>query len=614
MRVTNFFPNELQTSQLGLVQIDMRRLGGVVVLAGRNGSGKSRTLQALRNTINLLTQYSHFDETALNEQVIGLSEILTKVPRENASYHNNELEKLKSIQELRRKTTLLGNPRISEITEFVPSSDPLTDPSNAGRAQQNSSYKNLASTIGMAEVNSMAPIYIDHIFSSRFNASHQETEMEATERQAIFDQCDTLRDLIEHLLPGASVGRDKAGNVTLFKLPIGQSNLSDGQRALLRLAVALHTQSAKLDEAILILDEPENHLHPDALVEFVDRLIKVTPNGQLWIATHSIHVLSHVEPESIWFMEEGSVSWAGRQPERVMRSLVGDEERVGRLERFLHLPSVLAMERFAAECLLPPSIATTGPEDPQSNQIRRLIERHRAEGQKLRILDYGAGRGRILATLRQSGGNIRDLIDYRAFEPDAEARRHCIGAVADAFGLDPKQAQTYVYDSEDSLRRQLNKESVDVAIMCNVLHEIHPENWCSLFKDEILGYCMKPDGYIFLLEDMEIPHGENAHKDGFILLDTEQLQTLFSVNPEDADEFAAHSDEKSERLKAHLVRADTLKRVTVSTVTSALQRRLASAGTKIEELRKGPPTFKGGHLLALYAMVYANTALALKKR
>ncbi len=463
----------------------------------------------------------------------------------------------------------------------------------------------------MEAVNQHALTYIDQVASLSFNASHPETVVEESERLRLRTAWSSLKSDVEVLLPGSRIGRGADEGLLMFNRKLDTASLSDGQRALLRVAVALHAQSTKLDEAILVLDEPENHLHPDALVEFIDRLIKATPNGQLWIATHSIHVLSYVEPESLWFAEDGRLSWAGRQPEHVLRSLVGDDERVGRLERFIHLPSILAMERFAAECLLPPSILSTGAEDPQSKQVYKIIASHRSEEAVLRILDFGAGRGRILVTLRQNIQNLSSYIDYRALEFNADARQSCIGAIADAYELGREAAETRVYESEDALRQNLNEHSVDVVVMCNVLHEIHPDDWRKIFTQQALSYCLKPGGYLLLLEDMKIPYGENAHKHGFILLDTEQLQTLFSIDREDSTQFSAHPSDNAGRLKAHLIRADALKNVTMDSVKRALERRRASAGERIQQLRSQPASFVNGHLLALYTMIYANTSLVL---
>ena len=141
--------------------------------------------------------------------------------------------------------------------------------------------------------------------------------------------------------------------------------------------------------------------------------------------------------------------------------------------------------------------------------------------------------------------------------------------------------------------------SVDVVIMCNVLHEIPPASWRRLFTEQILTHALKDDGYLLILEDMGIPYGEKAHQHGFILLDTEQLQTLFAVDREDPREFFSDSESGEGRLKAHLIRAEALRKVTAATVkvNGIIPSRLANRmnmkrlKTKGKYCRPSLPTF-----------------------
>lgn len=616
MRFRDFYPAQAQSEDLGLAGIEMPRLGQIVVLAGRNGSGKTRILGLLQDTLRRLAQFWNWKDQQIEQGLSSASNQLSTPgnPEAYIKSAQQSIEALSILRDLRRRTVFIGHPQRAALANFSPSSVISLDPSNLNRTQQIRGYKEVAETLGLDKVNTNDLTYIDFIASRNYNATHPETSATPAERDACQSAWTTLKTTVETLLPGAGLSRNSDGNITLFNRQTIRTELSNGQRALLRIAVGLHAQTTRLDEAIVILDEPENHLHPDALLEFIDRLTRAIPNGQIWIATHSIHILSFVAPECLWFIENGNASWAGRQPERVLRSLVGDDEKVGRLERFIHLPSILALERFAAECLLPPTIVMTGAEDRQSTQIRNVITRHANNEGALRVLDFGAGRGRILATLRQGRANLESILDYHALEENSEARRDCIGAIADTYGITEEIAQKRAFENEDALRRQLNGSSVDVVIMGNVLHEIHPDDWRRLFTEQVLSYSLKPGGYLLLLEDMRIPHGENAHKHGFILLDTEQLQTLFAVNREDPGQFSSHSADPEGRLKAHLIRADALKNVTAETIRGALDRRLISAGETIQRLRKEPPTFANGHLLALYTMIYANTHLALNSR
>jgi hypothetical protein len=460
--------------------------------------------------------------------------------------------------------------------------------------------------LGTNQLKTNALTYIDSIGSRYWNATHPETTIAEGERRARIEAWENLKRLVAVLLSGATLERNPDGVVLINGRPGASAALSDGQRALLVAATTLHAQRSKLDETLILVDEPETHLHPSAQIEFIDRLIQATPNGQVWIATHSIHILSHVDPNSLWFVEDGTITWAGKKPELVISRLVGDEERVGRLGQFLQLPAVFAMERFVAECLSAPTIALTGADDPQSTQIREIVLSI-SKGSKLRVLDYGAGRGRILAALRGGTENPATKIEYRAYEENHLARAECVGAIAEAYGISPEDAAGWAYGDEGSLRSHLNPRSVHIVVMCNVLHEIEPGEWPSLFTD-LIRYCLRDDGYLLIVEDMHIPYGEHAHKHGFILLETEQLQELFDVDRENPQQFRSYG---KERLKAHLVRADVLPKVSADTVKKALIRRRKSARDAIQRIRNEEPSFANGRLLGLYAMLHANASLAL---
>jgi hypothetical protein len=111
-----------------------------------------------------------------------------------------------------------------------------------------------------------------------------------------------------------------------------------------------------LENYIIFMDEPENHLHPSAVIDLLDTIKEHNPNGQIWIATHSIPLLSHFDSSFLWFVENNTVKYSGKKPELVLRSLLGDEDRIQKLRDFTSLPSELARNRFTFECLCPPQV------------------------------------------------------------------------------------------------------------------------------------------------------------------------------------------------------------------------------------------------------------------
>lgn len=118
--------------------------------------------------------------------------------------------------------------------------------------------------------------------------------------------------------------------------------LSDGEKCLMAMVGDLARRFAianpKLEnplggEGIVLLDEIDLHLHPTWQRMVVPKLVKVFPNCQFLISTHSPHVITHVQPENLFLLqmtEEGlqasrpSESY-GKTVERVLEDLMGLE-------------------------------------------------------------------------------------------------------------------------------------------------------------------------------------------------------------------------------------------------------------------------------------------------
>jgi predicted ATP-binding protein involved in virulence len=90
------------------------------------------------------------------------------------------------------------------------------------------------------------------------------------------------------------------------------NQLSDGEKCLIamisdlarRLAIANPTNNPLAGEGIILIDEIDLHLHPKWQRMIVPQLVKVFPNCQFLLSTHSPHVLTHVYPENIFLLKQ----------------------------------------------------------------------------------------------------------------------------------------------------------------------------------------------------------------------------------------------------------------------------------------------------------------------
>ena len=100
-------------------------------------------------------------------------------------------------------------------------------------------------------------------------------------------------------------------------------------------------------------------------------------------------------------MEEGSISYAGRIPEKVLKGLLGNDDEIYKLSNFSSLPAQFAISQFAYECLFRPNAVAPDKNDPHTNQIKGIISESKIN-RPIRILDYGAGKGRLASNFYES--------------------------------------------------------------------------------------------------------------------------------------------------------------------------------------------------------------------
>ena len=84
--------------------------------------------------------------------------------------------------------------------------------------------------------------------------------------------------------------------------------LSEGEKALLTYALLFflldQNPGLSIKESIIVIDEPELHLHPDAELDLIRGIRNVIgEKGQLWIATHSINILSDLNYDEIFMVK-----------------------------------------------------------------------------------------------------------------------------------------------------------------------------------------------------------------------------------------------------------------------------------------------------------------------
>jgi len=616
----------------GLKPIIMNRLNQCVLIAGKNGSGKSRLLSIITRVLPQKPKKNDIHNApirikSLEGNIDQYQNILVSYRSQQQSNpsHASDISLQISQYENSLKSALQQKENFNNIlnwsliktddlydnystVSFVPKEIQIKDSSNVGKRDLINLADN-ASKIGIDHISESTFAYIQKLQDRWFSASHPKSTISEEEKKKAINDYESLKEIVNIFL-GCEINRDVDDQATIFGFRLEQSNLSDGQKVVLQYCIAIHAQGASLDDHILIMDEPENHLHPSIIIEVINKIKTYNHKGQIWIATHSVPLLAYFDPQDIWYMEDGLISQKGKVPEKVLYSLLGNEEQIEKLKDFINLPAQQAVIRYSFEALFPPRVINTDSNDPQTIQIHSAIADYIKPNGKIKILDYGAGKGRILNGIDENKKAFLEQIDYYAFDESPENKEDCIYSISQLY----ENPEDRYFVGEKELKSKHDEHSFDIIIMCDVLHEIDPFNWLELFGcNGFITKTLKNTGILLLVEDHQLPHGEKAYQNGFIVLDTPELKKLFQITSEDRN-FSYDDFRGDGRLKAHRIPQPYLEKLTSETRKEALTELVRNAKQEISNLRNnGQKNYKTGKLIAFWMHQMCNAELALSK-
>lgn len=146
---------------------------------------------------------------------------------------------------------------------------------------------------------------IDDLFSGRLDAM---AVRDLRERHI-----GRIRDAMLRLFPDLELQGpgDPVGGGTFYFKKFGQpqfhyKNLSGGEKAAFDLILDLIIKSAAYDDTVVCIDEPELHLNTRIQGALLVLLLDLTPpQGQLWIATHSIGMMR--KAQDLWASDPSQV-------------------------------------------------------------------------------------------------------------------------------------------------------------------------------------------------------------------------------------------------------------------------------------------------------------------
>lgn len=552
----------------GFKKLNLRGLGSEVLLTGKNGSGKSRLLK-------LLIQY----QRAQNKNQCG--EYLS----------DEEKEILDCVQ-----PELMGKDgqkiQIEEYTKihFLNYSQydvPLQPPNRFPTYVISQAKGNLAKC-DFEESARDALLYLKYLikYYKYDSASGGENDLEA------------LNELLEVLLGQRLTSLD--GEPSLFGLPLNGLHLSPGQQYLLRMCVALHCNKLK-DNSILLLDEPETHLHPDALLNLIRELRARFQLEQIWIATHSVALLSRFNASDIWHMTEQTAKRLGSKSGPLMESLLGEESQRVQLQDFIGAPVSFACNEFAYECLWEPPTESYKGDDPQVAVTLEAVLPD-LSAQPAVVVDFGVGQGRFLDGVGIDHPEQLPRLDYYAYDRFDTDKKICQAVMA-KHNVDKAR---YFNDAE-ALRTELEQKGrATHVLLINVLHEIPPEKWPESFA--VIASFLRDGGKLVLVEAEELRYGEKPYMGGFLVVQEPAVKLLLKG----ANIRCDHCEHPYERVVRYQIPKEMLLNVDSVSVNAAIEEIGRISLEKINQLRQESARNKqwlSGVQLAFWTHQYANVQL-----
>lgn len=297
---------------------------------------------------------------------------------------------------------------------------------------------------------------------------------------------------------------------------------SPGERNLFYISIFLAslTTHRKNKQIAIILDEPELHLHMSKVTDFVKTIGKELENATLWIATHSVHLLPLFTFEETVYLKDGVIQKRGGQSAGyyadICQSIIGLTQDLSDFIQDIHQ---WESHRFFEQCLFdPPQSINTGGSDPQLRLLIDSIIERAKDGAPLKILDYGAGKGRFGLALDKLIQNHPDCqIEYYTSDQNDEDYHQYI--------KENIRCHVRHYTPADDLPENM----FDLILLVNVLHEIPPASWAK----EFYRFChlLAKDGYLVFGEALTLSKGEYLGENcGYLILEEHSLKQLLGIH------------------------------------------------------------------------------------
>ncbi len=168
---------------------------------------------------------------------------------------------------------------------------------------------------------------------------------------------------------------------------------SGGVSSLLDLAWQIYLYSIGKNKFTIIIDEPENHLHPSMQRKLMNSLLDAFPNAQFIVSTHSPFIVSSVKESYVYVLQYKNERIHGKNPIPLEHGIYKQDEERFVFSQRLDLFTKSGTESEVLRNVL--GVPVTIP-DWVADEIETIIDRYREEPFSTESLDKMRGELRQL--------------------------------------------------------------------------------------------------------------------------------------------------------------------------------------------------------------------------
>lgn len=297
--------------------------------------------------------------------------------------------------------------------------------------------------------------------------------------------------------------------------------MSPGERNLLYISIFLTKFAMKKQHKnfVILIDEPELHLHHSVVNTFIETVENIFEGVPVWIASHSVHLLTRYRFDEITYLENGKIlRETSDLRAKIINTVLGAAESSRELLLDVESWEYLNFVRQCFEDAEDSDVKLSGSNDPQFQAFLKLLNEKISTKDTLRVLDYGAGQGRF-GTMLKSVARDKDWTEKQLEYHTYYLKDKYTGEFGKAF---PKGKD---YGNE---KANVPHGMFDIVLLVNTLHEIDIRDWIGSFRT--IYNALTPDGCLFFCEAQVLADGEKPTEHGYLVLCKEALATLFQVD------------------------------------------------------------------------------------